>query len=63
MKVAIDFDDKQSARLSSEAAKLGISPEDLAKAAVIDALDRQEELEDAVAYVLGKNAELYERLS
>ena len=63
MKVAIDINEEQSARLNAEAAKLGVSPEALAKAAVIDVLERKEELANAAAYVLGKNAELYERLS
>ena len=57
MKVAIDINEEQSARLNAEAAKLGVSPEALAKAAVIDVLERKEKLANAVNYVLGKNAE------
>ncbi|MEM8961542.1 MAG: DNA-binding protein [Acidobacteriota bacterium] len=63
MKVAIDFSKDQAARLNSEAKRLGVSPEALVKAAVVDMLDRKEDFASAASYVLGKNQELYERLS
>lgn len=63
MKVAIDISKDQAARLSSEAEKLGVSPEALVKAAVVDMLDRKDDFVSAASYVLGKNQELYERLS
>lgn len=63
MKVAFDISEDQAARLGSEAEKLGISPEALAKAALVDMLDRKDDFAEAAAHVLGKNQELYRRLS
>ena len=63
MVVAIDISEEQSRKLKSEAERLGLTPEQLAKAAVVDLLDRKEDFDDAAAYVLAKNAELYKRLS
>ncbi|MEM8995953.1 MAG: DNA-binding protein [Acidobacteriota bacterium] len=63
MKVAIDISKDQAAQLNSEAEKLGVSPEALAKAAVVDMLERKEDFASAARYVLAKNRELYERLS
>ncbi len=63
MKVAIDISEDQAARLTSEARELGISPEALVKAAVVDMLERKGDFSAAAAYVLDKNRELYKRLS
>ena len=63
MKLAIDISDEQAARLNSEAEKLGISPESLMKAAVVDMLERKDDFADAATFVLDKNQELYKRLS
>ncbi len=63
MVVAIDISEDQAEKLSAKAEQLGITPEALARAAVIDLLDRKEDFSEAAAYVLSKNAELYKRLS
>lgn len=47
-----------------EADRLGVRPEELATAAVIDLLHRDEDDFHAAAdYVLGKNRDLYQRLA
>ena len=64
MNVAFDLPAAQAERLRQEAERLGISPSDLAKAAVADLLaDRDEDFRTAADRVLRKNAELYRRLA
>lgn len=64
MRVAIELPESASSKLRTEASRLGIRPEDLATAAVIDLLQREGNDFDTVAdYVLRKNAELYKRLA
>ena len=64
MKIAFELPEIESIHLADTALRLGIEPEELAKAALSDFLnqDRKEFLE-AVEYVLDKNHELYRRLS
>ncbi len=64
MVISIDLPDNQVARLQAEAERLGVRPEDLARAMVSDLLNHpDEDFEAAVDRVLQKNQELYQRLS
>ncbi len=64
MKVAIELSQPQADRLREEAERLGVAPEDLARAAVADLLSGQrEDFRSAADYVLRKNEELYRRLA
>jgi hypothetical protein len=64
MKVAIELSQPQADRLREEATRLGVAPEELARAAVADLLGAQrEDFRTAVDYVLRKNEELYRRLA
>ena len=64
MKIPIELSELQAEKLRGEAQRLGIRPEDLAAAAVVDLLGRHgEDFESAASYVLQKNEELYRRLS
>ena len=64
MKIAIEISAAQAESLRERASRLGLQPEDLARAAVADLLaSPDEDFEAAAAHVLGKNAELYDRLS
>ncbi len=64
MKVAIELSQPQADRLHEEAARLGVAPEELARAAVADLLSAQrEDFRTAASYVLRKNEELYRRLA
>ena len=63
MMVSIEISEDQAEKLSAEAERLGLTPEQLARAAVVDLLDRQDDFRAAASYVLEKNAELYKRLS
>jgi hypothetical protein len=64
MKIAIELLEAQAGRLREEAQRLGVQPEELARAAVLDLLQREPSDFDAAAeYVLKKNRELYRRLS
>jgi hypothetical protein len=64
MKIAIELPEAQADRLQEEALRLGIQPEELARAAVIDLLQREPgDFAAAAAYVLQKNRELYDRLA
>jgi hypothetical protein len=64
MKVAIELSQPQADRLREEAARLGVAPEELARAAVADLLSAQhEDFRTAASYVLRKNEELYRRLA
>ncbi len=50
--------------LTSTAMRLGVRPEELARAALTDALSRDEdEFCKAAEYVLSKNRDLYQRLA
>ena len=64
MKLSIDLSPGQAERLRAEAARLGLAPEDLARAAIADLLASVgEDFEAAAARVLKKNEELYRRLA
>ncbi|MGM0575984.1 MAG: DNA-binding protein [Myxococcota bacterium] len=62
--VAIDLSPAQAERLTERARRLGVNPEDLAKAAVADLLaEPDDEFEAAAERVLQKNEGLYKRLA
>jgi hypothetical protein len=64
MKIAIELPTAQADRLRAEAARLGLSPEDLARAALSDLLSAPDaEFEKAAQRVLNKNDDLYKRLA
>jgi hypothetical protein len=64
MKVAFELPAAQAERLRQEAERLGVSPDDLARAAVADLLiTRDEDFRVAAERVLRKNEELYRRLA
>jgi hypothetical protein len=64
MKLSIDLSAAQAERLREEAARLGLTPEELARAAITDLLaSAGEDFEAAAARVLKKNEELYRRLA
>lgn len=62
MNVAFELPDAQAERLRREAERLGVSPTDLARAALADLLaDPDEAFPAASDRVLRKNEELYRR--
>jgi hypothetical protein len=64
MKLTIELSPAQTEQLRVEAERLGLAPEDLARAAVADLLATSgEEFKRAAERVLGKNEELYRRLA
>jgi hypothetical protein len=64
MKLALELPAVQADKLRQEATRLGLSPEDLARAAVLDLLNTPDEDFRAIAArVLKKNEELYKRLA
>jgi predicted transcriptional regulator len=64
MNVAFELPAAQAEKLRQIAERLGMSPEDLARAAVTDLLaDRDEDFRTAADRILRKNADLYRRLS
>ena len=64
MKLSIDLSPAQADRLRLEAERLGLTPEDLAKAAIAGLLaTTAEDFKAAADRVLQKNAELYRRLA
>ena len=64
MKLSIDLSPAQADRLRLEAERLGLTPEDLARAAIADLLATTgEDFKMAADRVLKKNAELYRRLA
>jgi hypothetical protein len=64
MNVAFELPAAQAERLQQTADRLGISPSDLARAAVTDLLaNRGDDFRAAAERVLRKNAELYRRLA
>jgi len=63
MRIPIELPEPQADKLRGEAQRLGVRPEDLATAAVLDLLNRDVgEFDSAARYVLQKNRELYRRL-
>lgn len=64
MKVSIELNEAEGARLRDEAARLGVDPEDLARAALADLLRGEDEnFRGASERVLMKNEELYRCLA
>jgi hypothetical protein len=64
MVLPVELTDSQLESLRQRARALGISPEQLAAAAVADLVSKPaEDFERAAARVLSKNAELYRRLA
>ena len=64
MNVAFQIPDAQAEKLRREAARLGVSPADLARAALSDLLaDPDDAFQTASDRVLRKNADLYRRLA
>lgn len=64
MKLSVDLSTAQAERLRVEAERLGLTPEDLARAAIADLLANPgEDFKAATDRVLKKNEELYRRLA
>jgi hypothetical protein len=64
MKLAFELPSAQSEKLRVEAERLGLSAEDLARAAVLDLLATPAaDFQAAAARVIAKNQELYRRLA
>ena len=64
MKLTINLSPTQAERLREEAERLGLAPEELARAAIVDLLATPtEEFKRAADRVLRKNEELYRRLA
>lgn len=64
MKLSIEIPEAAAAKLREEADRLGMRPEELASAAVIDLLYREaNDFQAAADYTLQKNRELYQRLA
>ncbi|MCX6546115.1 MAG: DNA-binding protein [Acidobacteria bacterium] len=64
MELAIELPAAQVARLREEAARLGVPPADLARAAVVDLLAaKDDDFRTAAERVVKKNDELYRRLA
>jgi hypothetical protein len=64
MKLAFELPPAQADRLRQEAARLGVAPDELAKAALSDLLATHDpDFEAAARRVLDKNRDLYRRLA
>ena len=64
MKLSIDLSQAQAEQLRLEAERLGLTPEDLARAVIADPLaSAGEDFKVAAERVLKKNEELYRRLT
>ena len=64
MKLDIELSPAQAERLCQEAERLGVTPEELARAALTDLLSESDEsFKVAAERVLRKNKELYRRLA
>jgi hypothetical protein len=64
MTIPIELSESQAEKLRDQAQRLGVEPQALATAAVIDLLNREaSDFEQAAEYVVLKNRELYKRLS
>jgi predicted transcriptional regulator len=62
--ITINLPDEHLLKLSEIAARLKVSPEDLARMSIEELIAQPEEsFEHAADYVLKKNAELYRRLA
>jgi hypothetical protein len=64
MKLSLQLTDTQAQKLRDQASRLGIAPEQLAQAVLVELLDTPgAEFRAAAEQVLRKNAELYRRLA
>ena len=64
MTIPIELSESQAEKLRDQARRLGVDPQALAAAAVIDLLNREAtDFELAAEHVVQKNKELYKRLS
>ena len=64
MKLIVELPPAQAERLRQEADRLGVAPDELAKAALSDLLANHDpDFEAAARRVLEKNRELYRRLA
>ena len=64
MKISIELSQEQARIFQSTAERLGLNPEELARAVLADMLGiLQDDFQEAAEYVLNKNQELYRRLS
>ncbi len=64
MRISVELSEEQAERLRSAAERLGVRPEDLARAGLTDLLTQPEEdFQRAAEHVLRKNEELYRRLA
>jgi antitoxin FitA len=62
--ITINLSEERMRQLSEIAARLGVSPEDLARVSIEELLAKPDEkFEEAARQVLDKNAELYRRLA
>jgi hypothetical protein len=62
--ITINLSEEHMRQLREVAARLGVSPEELARVSVEELLAKPDEkFEEAARHVLEKNAELYRRLS
>jgi hypothetical protein len=64
MKLAFELPPAQADKLRAEAKRLGIAPEELARAALNDLLSAPDpEFQDVARRVVSKNKDLYKRLA
>jgi len=64
MKLAVELSEAETTRLKEAAARLGVDPTELARAAISDLLSTPgDDFRAAADHVLRKNEELYRRLS
>jgi hypothetical protein len=64
MKLAVELSEAETARLKEAAARLGVDPTELARAAISELLSTpDDDFRAAADHVLRRNAELYRRLS
>ena len=62
--ITITLPEDRLVKLKEMAARLGVTPEDLARISIEELLSRPEDaVQRAITYVLTKNAELYRRLA
>ena len=64
MRLAIELPQAQADKLRAEADRLGLSPEDLARAALNDLLSTPDaEFQEVARRIVSKNQDLYKRLA
>jgi hypothetical protein len=64
MKIAVELSPDEAELLANTAVRLGVRPEELARATLTDALGQdKDEFRKAAEHVLEKNRNLYQRLA